>query len=82
MEKTSLSELVRAWRKTQPLRRYMDEQNLTVADLASLLGVSSWSISQWSNGAHIAPRYVDRIKVLIPDFPKQYDEWRKHSPIH
>lgn len=72
---------VAAWREQHPLRIYLQDRNITQADLAALLGVTRMSVSAWLTGTRIKEQHLARLRELIPDFDGKVEAWRQASPL-
>lgn len=70
------------WKSENPLKLYRKQEGLTQPDLASIIGVSVYTIQRWEDGA-VSPSGENEIKLkkLIQDFSVQWDEWKNNKPI-
>jgi transcriptional regulator with XRE-family HTH domain len=78
----SFSKQVATWRAQHPLRLYLDEKDITQADLAALLGVTRMSVSAWLTGTRIKEQHLEHLRKMTPQFDEKVQAWREASPLN
>ncbi len=69
------------WKNENPIKKYRKENHLSQNDTASILGVSTYTIQRWEDGA-VNPSGDNNAKLnkLINNFDQQWNEWKNNQP--
>jgi DNA-binding transcriptional regulator YiaG len=76
-----IKQQLQAWKKNNPLKKFRKDAGLSQPDIASIVGVSVYTVQRWEDGA-VNPSGDNEAKLneLIVGFSEQWKEWRQNKP--
>jgi DNA-binding transcriptional regulator YiaG len=70
-----------AWKESGPIRQWRAANKVTLAGMASALGVTQFTVQMWENGNHKPGEdNAAQLAQLIPDFASKWDAWMQERP--
>lgn len=68
------------WKANCPIRKYRKQEKLSQAEFAALIGVSTYTVQRWEDGAiNPSEENVIKLEKLISGFSDQWEEWKRNS---
>lgn len=66
-----------------PLRRWRQDNDISFAELAQLLRVSTTTLQKWEGGARPNEKNMEKLKRLTGDgyFDQRWEQWQRTLPL-
>jgi DNA-binding transcriptional regulator YiaG len=76
-----IKEDMQQWKKSNPIKLFRVEKGLSQSDLASLLGVATYTIQRWEEGStKPSGDNGEKLEKVIVGFNDQWEQWQKGKP--
>ncbi|MEI2465132.1 helix-turn-helix domain-containing protein [Niallia taxi] len=69
------------WKKGNPIKKFRKDKGLSQPDVASLLGVSTYTVQRWEDGSvNPSGDNENKLNELIVGFGDEWKDWKKKKP--
>jgi DNA-binding transcriptional regulator YiaG len=76
-----IKEDIQQWKQGNPIKLFRSKEGLSQSDLASLLGVATYTIQRWEEGStKPSGDNGEKLEKVIVGFNDQWEKWQKYKP--
>ena len=76
-----IKEDIKQWKTSNPIKVYRKETGISQPDVASILGVSTYTVQRWKDGSvNPSEENVFKLGKLIDGFSEKWKEWKSSKP--
>ncbi|WP_180953444.1 helix-turn-helix domain-containing protein [Bacillus sp. T33-2] len=77
----NIKQKLQVWKNENPIRKYRKDSGLSQPDIAAIIGVSTYTVQRWEDGAvNPSGDNVTKLNELIDGFSDQWSKWKKGKP--